>query len=154
MIKVNVISNNNGWRKFLKKPHLYIEKKIKRLNKKSKIYKKKKLFCTLLLSYSKKIRQLNKKFRNKNTSTDVLSFPFYGKRELKKKLKKDKEIYIGDIIVNYNKILNKNNIGAFKLEFDTLWVHGLLHLFGYNHKKDKDFLNMAKEEEKFLSYLN
>ena len=154
MIKVNVISNNIAWRKFLKEPNLYIEKKIKRLNKKSKIHKKKKIFCTLLLSDNKKIKHLNKKFRNKNSSTDVLSFPFYRKSELKKKLKKDKEIYIGDIIVNYNKISNKNNINGFKLEFDTLWVHGLLHLFGYDHKKNKDFLNMAKEEKKFLSYLN
>ena len=154
MIKVNVISNNIGWRKFLKEPNLYIEKKIKKLNKKNKIFKKKIFFCTLLLSNNKKIKQLNKKFRNKNTTTDVLSFPFYEKSELKKKLKKDKEIYLGDIIVNYNKILNKNNISGFKLEFDTLWVHGLLHLFGYDHKKNKDFLNMAKEEKKFLSYLN
>ena len=154
MIKVNVISNNIEWRKFLKEPNLYIEKKIKKLNKKNKIFKKKNFFCTLLLSNNKKIQQLNKKFRNKNTSTDVLSFPFYEKSELKKKLKKDKEIYLGDIIVNYNKILNKNNISGFKLEFDTLWVHGLLHLFGYDHKKNKDFLNMAKEEKKFLSYLN
>ena len=154
MIKVNVISNNIEWRKFLKEPNLYIEKKIKKLNKKNKIFKKKNFFCTLLLSNNKKIKQLNKKFRNKNTSTDVLSFPFYEKSELKKKLKKDKEIYLGDIIVNYNKILNKNNISGFKLEFDTLWVHGLLHLFGYDHKKNKDFLNMAKEEKKFLSYLN
>jgi probable rRNA maturation factor len=154
MIKVNVISNNIGWRKFLKEPDIYIEKKIKKLNKKNKIFKKKFFFCTLLLSDNKKIKQLNKKFRNKNTSTDVLSFPFYRKSELKKKLKKDKEIYIGDIIVNYNKILNKNNVSDFKLEFDTLWVHGLLHLFGHDHKKNKDFLNMAKEEKKFLSYLN
>ena len=154
MIKVNVISNNIEWRKFLKEPNLYIEKKIKKLNKKNKIFKKKNFFCTLLLSNNKKIKQLNKKFRNKNTSTDVLSFPFYEKSELKKKLKKDKEIYLGDIIVNYNKIVNKNNISGFKLEFDTLWVHGLLHLFGYDHKKNKDFLNMAKEEKKFLSYLN
>ena len=154
MIKINVISSNIGWRKFLSEPSIYIEKKIKRLNKKNKIHKKKKFFCTLLLSDNKKIKYLNKKFRNKNTSTDVLSFPFYRKCELKKKLKKDKEIYIGDIIVNYNKISNKNNINGFKLEFDTLWVHGLLHLFGYDHKKNKDFLNMAKEEKKFLSYLN
>ena len=61
-------------------------------------------------------------------------FHFIEKVNLKK-IKKDKEIYIGDIIVNYNKISNKNNINGFKLEFDTLWVHGLLHLFGYDHKK-------------------
>ena len=84
MIKVNVISNNIAWRKFLREPNLYIEKKIKRLNKKNKINKKKKIFCTLLLSDNKKIKHLNKKFRNKNTSTDVLSFPFIEKVNLKR----------------------------------------------------------------------
>ena len=44
MIKINVISSNIGWRKFLREPSIYIEKKIKRLNKKNKIHKKKKIF--------------------------------------------------------------------------------------------------------------
>ena len=68
MIKVNVISNNIEWRKFLKEPNLYIEKKIKKLNKKNKIFKKKIFFCTLLLSNNKKIKQLT-------TTTDVENYP-------------------------------------------------------------------------------
>ena len=42
----------------------------------------------------------------------------------------------------------------FKLEFNKLWIHGLVHLFGYDHKKDKDFSKMIKIEKKFLSYLD
>ena len=48
---------------------------------------------------------------------------------------------------------NKKNIKNFRLEFNKLWVHGLVHLFGHDHKKDKDFIEMLKVEKKFLSYL-
>ncbi len=154
MIKINVISNNLAWKNYIKNPHNYIEKKIKKLNLKNKIFKNKIIFCTLLLSGDREIQKLNKKFRNKNKVTDVLSFPFHTKKELKKKLKIDKEIYLGDIIVNLNKIKCKNNSSEFKLEFNKLWLHGLIHLFGYDHKKRKDFENMLKIETRFLSYLN
>ena len=66
----------------------------------------------------------------------------------------DKEVYLGDIIINFNKIKNKNNKVNFRNEFIKLWIHGLAHLFGYDHKKDKDFYNMTKVEKKFLSFLN
>ena len=69
----------------------------------------------------------------------MLSFPFYNKRVLKNKLKKENEIYIGDIIINFNKIKNKNNKISFKSELNKLWVHGLVHLFGYDHKKDNNY---------------
>ena len=154
MIKINVISNNFKWRKYLKKPEVYIEKKVDLINKQQNIYKRKFIYCTLLLSGDNQIKKLNKKFRKKNKATDVLSFPFYEKRELYKKLKKDKEIYLGDIIVNLNKIERKKNIKEFKLAFNKLWLHGLVHLFGYDHKKDKDYLRMIKVEEKLLKYLN
>ncbi len=154
MFKINVILNNIKWKHYLKRPNNYIENKIKNINKKKKLHKSKKIFCTLLLSGNNEIKKLNKKFRNKNKSTDVLSFPFYGKKEFKNKINKEKEIYIGDIIVNINKINVKNNVKNFKSEFDKLWIHGLVHLLGYDHKKNKDFSNMLKVEKKFLSFLN
>ena len=82
-----------------------------------------------------------------------MSFPFYNKREFIKKLRKGREIYLGDIIVNLNKI-KKNELKGFKIEFDRLWVHGLLHLFGFNHKKNKDFRKMIFMEKKYLNYIN
>ena len=83
-----------------------------------------------------------------------MSFPFYSKKELKKKFKNEKDIYLGDIIVNISKIKNKNNLVEFKINFNKLWVHGLVHLFGYDHKKDEDFYNMLQVEKKILSCLN
>ena len=119
-----------------------------------KKYKKIKIYCTLVLTGNNEIRKLNNKFRKKNKTTDVLSFPFYTKDEFKKKIKNDREIYLGDIVVNLNKIKNKDDKNNFIAEFNKLWVHGLLHLFGYDHKKDLDFLKMTKIEKKFISYLN
>ena len=108
MIKINVIIKDNSWLNYIKKPSNYFKKKISKLNLNQKEFKKNNFFCTLLLSENKQIKNLNKKFRKKNKSTDILSFPFQTKNELKKILKKDKEIYLGDIIINLNKINSKN----------------------------------------------
>ena len=154
MIKVNVILNNIIWKKYLKNPHSFIDKKIRLLNTKNKLYKKNTLICSLLLSGTKEIKKLNKKFRKRNQSTDVLSFPFHKKNRLDSKIKKEKEIYLGDIIVNLNKIKNKNNKTKFNEELNKLWIHGLVHLFGHKHKKNQDFYAMHKIEEKYLEYIN
>jgi len=153
MIKINVITNNFNWYRFIKIPNNYIERKIKKLNLKNKNYKKNIIFCTLLLSNTKVIKKLNSKFRKKNKSTDVLSFPFYNKKNLKLKIKNEKEIYLGDIIINLNKIRSKKNMKNFKLEFDKLWIHGLVHLFGYDHKKEKDYRKMIQVEKNYLKYI-
>ena len=154
MIKINVILNNIIWKKYLKNPNSFIDKKIKLLNKKNKLYKKNTLICTLVLSGPEEIKKLNKKFRKKNKITDVLSFPFHEKNQLDIKIKKEKEIYIGDIILNLNKIKNKKNKIKFKNELNKLWIHGLVHLFGHQHKIDKDFKAMDKIEKEYLDYIS
>ena len=154
MIKINVITNNIKWFRYIKKPNNYLDRKLNKLNSKNKTFKKKSIFCTLLLSNDKEIKLLNKKFRKKNKTTDVLSFPFQTKPELKKKLKKEKEIYIGDIIINLNQIKNKKVLKNFKLEFDRLWIHGLVHLLGHDHKKNKEFLKMNNIEKKYFDNVN
>ena len=154
MIKINVITNNKNWLNYIKRPNYYLDKKIKKINLEEKIFKKNNLFCTLLLSGNKEIKYLNKKFRKKNKTTDVLSFPFYKKKDLNKKLKKEKELYLGDIIINLNKIENKNIKKNFEIEFNRLWIHGLIHLFGHDHKKDKDFKKMHQVEKKYFKLVN
>jgi len=150
MIKINVITNNVKWFHFIKNPNSYIERKVNKLNLKNKDLKKKTFFCTLLLSGNREIIKLNKKFRKRSNSTDVLSFPFHNKKNLKNKMRKEKEIYIGDIIVNLNKVKKKKNLKNFKLEFNKLWIHGLTHLFGHDHKKEKEFKKMYKVEKDYL----
>ena len=65
MIKINVITNNSSWFKYIKNPPHYIEGKFEKLNNKNNFFKKNIFFCTLLLSNSKEIKNLNKKFRKK-----------------------------------------------------------------------------------------
>tara|TARA_Y100001980_G_C14336776_1_gene152276 strand:- start:112 stop:579 length:468 start_codon:yes stop_codon:yes gene_type:complete len=154
MIKINVITRNISWFKYIKNPNSYIDRKVSKINIKNKMLVGKSIYCTLLLSGEKEIKNLNKKFRKKNKSTDVLSFPFYPKKDLYKRLINEKEIYIGDIIINLNKINEKKKLKNFKKEFDNLWIHGLVHLFGHDHKKEKDYLIMSKLEKKYSRFIN
>ncbi len=154
MIKINVISGNILWKKTLKNPQSYFDSKLKKINLNNDLFKKKKIICSLLLSDSKEIKRLNKKFRKKNKSTDILSFPFYRKKDLYKIIKKEKEIYIGDIIINFNKLKKASCNKDFNNKLNKLWIHGLVHLFGYKHKTLKDFKSMSKVEKKYLRYLN
>ena len=80
MIKINVITNNNNWYKIIKNPVKHIARKIDKINRFDKSFKKKSIYCTLLLSGDREIKNLNKKFRKKNKPTDVLSFPFQAKK--------------------------------------------------------------------------
>ena len=151
MIKVNVEVNNKTWHTKLKKPEKYLNLKLKKIIKIVPFFRKKNLIFTILLTNSSFIKKLNKKFRKKNKPTDVLSFPFLSKQDLK--LKKEKNIYIGDIAVCYEIIKKRSKKTDFFLEFNKVWVHGLLHLIGYDHIKNKDYIKMAKIEEKIISLL-
>ena len=106
-------------------------------------FTKKKVSFSLLLSNNINIKRLNKNFRNKNKSTDILSFPF------DKNLKTSKKIYLGDIIISYD-FINKPKLQNNKLFREKLirtFIHGFLHLLGFNHIKNKDYIKMLKEEE-------
>ena len=154
MIKIDVIVEDKGWNLFIKNPSIYIKKKTKKL-KKIKLFNSSNLECTLLLSDSNRIKYLNKNFRNKNKNTDVLSFPSFEKKELKKEISNKKKIYIGDIIINIDKVSNNNkNTEVFLKNFNKLWIHGLIHLFGYKHKKNSDFDEMKKIEENIFKLIN
>ena len=100
----------------------------------------------MLLSNNKNIKKLNKKFRNKNKSTDVLSFPSEKKFNIKK------FPYIGDIVISYD-FINKPKIMntlEFKTKVTKIFIHGFLHLLDFDHIKLKDFKKMLAEEEKIF----
>ena len=149
MIKVNVEINNKSWSKKIKNPKKYFNQKLKKISKIITFFKKKNITFTILLTNSLNMRKLNKKFRNKDKSTDVLSFPAFTQKNLK--LLKKKKIYIGDIAACYEIINSRALKKNFLFEFDKVWVHGLLHLIGYNHIKNKDFYRMNKIEKRILN---
>ena len=151
MINVEVISEYNFWKKNIKNPNLYIKKRFKKINKYLP-FNKTSVSLTILLTSDFKMKYLNNKFRKKNTKTDVLSFPFYNPEELKKNL--EKKIYLGDIAISYQFVKKRSKITNFNLEFDKLWLHGYLHLLGYDHKQDKDYIKMQKVEVRILKYFH
>ena len=152
MIKVNVEVNSKSWRKKIKNPKKYFSRKLKKISKIVKFFKGKNITFTILLTSSINMKKLNKKFRNQNKPTDVLSFPFLSSNNLK--FTKQKKLYIGDVATSYEIINSRSKKKNFLLEFDKAWVHGLLHLIGYNHIKNKDYFKMDKIEKRILNSIN
>ena len=144
MIKIDVFIQNKNWKKYISNPGRYIKSKAKLINSSLKFIKNKKIYFSILLAGNKEVRVLNKKFRKKDKSTDVLSFPFYKATDIRKL--KNRNVYLGDVILNFYKIDKKN----FKKDFNRLWIHGLLHLLGYKHYKDKDYYKMNRIEKLIL----
>ena len=126
MIKANVISGYSNWKKNIKKPNDYLKKRLKILSK-VPFFKKKNHEFSILLTNNKKMQSLNLKFRKKNIITDVLSFPV--------KIKDKKKLYVGDIAISYEIIQKRSIQTNFFLEFDKMWIHGYLHLIGFDHIK-------------------
>ncbi len=88
-------------------------------------------------------------FRNKKKPTDILSFP------LDKKIKISKNTYLGDIIISYN-YLDKprsQDLKLFKEKVIKIFIHGFLHLLGFDHKKNRDYSKMLKEENFLFKYV-
>ena len=151
MIKVNVEVNSKSWHKKIKNPKKYFSEKLKKISKIIKFFKGKNITFTILLTNSLNMKKLNNKFRNQNTSTDVLSFPFFSSNNIK--FTEKKKYYIGDIAISYEIINFRSKKNNFFLEFDKVWIHGLLHLLGSDHKKSKDYFKMNRLEKRFLNLI-
>ncbi len=104
--------------------------------------------CSLSLCGKKKIRQLNKQYRRLDKVTDVLSFPIHQnlRGQKFKNIQPPGPINLGDIIICKEKA--RTQAKEFGISVDAeiihLWVHGLLHLMGYDHevsRKEEELMN-------------
>ena len=148
MIRVNTILENKLWKKKINKTSIFFNKLIKSFPKRYQFIHKT-LTITVLLSNNKNIKKLNKKFRNKNKATDVLSFPS------EKKINIKKSPYIGDIVISYDFMNKPKTLTAleFRNKVAKIFIHGFLHLLGYDHIKLKNFKVMLVEEEKIYQII-
>ena len=149
MIKVNVEIKYKSWHRQIRNPKKYFNEKLKKISQLISFFKKKNVTFTILLTNSLNMKKLNKKFRKRNKSTDILSFPSFTSKNLK--LIKEKKIYIGDLAASYEIIYLRSKKKIFVTEFDKVWIHGLLHLIGYDHIKNKDYYKMNKIEKRILN---
>ena len=143
MIKATIVLDKKIWEKKLKKPELYFKKKLNKLSRFNSFKNKNQEF-TVMLTNNKKMKDLNSKFRNKNVSTDVLSFPL--------KIKLKNKLYLGDIAISFEIINRRAKSSSFDHELDKMWIHGYLHLIGYDHKSNSDFYKMNRKEVLILNY--
>ena len=142
MISINVFSEERAWSKKIKNKKFFFKKVCQNFPKKYK-FTNKKISLSLLLSNNKCIKKLNKHFRNKNKATDILSFPLNEKKKILK------QTYIGDIVISYDFIdkPKSQDSKVFKQKLIKIFIHGFLHLLGFDHVKNKDYIKMLKVEK-------
>ena len=145
MIKIHVNIGSSEWKKKIKNIKNYFKIKQSRFNNYINSSKNIKEF-TVLLTSNYKMKSLNYKFRGINKPTDVLSFPL--------KIKLKKKNYLGDIAISYEIVNKRSKKSLFEHELDKMWIHGYLHLVGYNHVKNIDFEKMSKKENLIFKQLN
>ena len=63
-------------------------------------------------------------------------------------------MYVGDIAICFEIIKKRSKKTNFFLEFDKMWIHGYLHLIGYDHKTYNDFKKMLKKEKLLLKFFH
>lgn len=98
------------------------------------------------------IKRINREYRNIDRETDVISFALIDDEN---EYGYDQDIELGDIFINRNKVLTqaKEYDHSIAREFVFLFVHGLLHLFGYDHMNKQDEKKMFDLQKKILADL-
>jgi len=100
---------------------------------------------TIKIAAADEVRELNKKYRQQDCATDVLSFPMAEKLP--------DGFYSGDILICRNLVEKQacENNHSKQKELLLLMIHGLLHLHGYDHEKDKGEM-LALQQQLFATH--
>ena len=152
MVKVNLVIEDKNWKSRYPKVNLALTKSIKKIL--LSIFPSRTITfeISILLTGTKNMKKLNKKFRKINKDTDVLSFPAEEKNFFKKDLKLKKKVYLGDIALSYQYIeatIKKQNT-SFDDYFKKMLIHGVLHLIGYEHDSFTKYKKMNLLEQKII----
>ena len=147
MVSLSYNVDDKKWRKSFPLFKKYISKSVIETIKTVKVNLSENSEISFLLTSDKKIQKLNYKYRNKNLSTNVLSFP------MMKKI--NGVMLIGDIAISNEKILKESkNFKTNKYSYlSKITVHGVLHLLGFDHQTDKEFQIMNRYEKNILKKL-
>ncbi len=99
---------------------------------------------SLYVTDNEGISKINKKFLNRDGPTNVISFSYLDSV--------DPEGYIGDIVISLEKAEEeaKGSGMTLKERFIELFVHGLLHIYGFDHEREEERKIMEKLEEEIV----
>lgn len=108
------------------------------------------------------IARLNRQYRDKEGPTNVLAFPMEnveqkatGKSGADADNRSPETALMGDVVISVETARREANEAGepFEKTVDRLLIHGILHLFGYDHEKSKvDWMLMTKEQERLLGF--
>ena len=116
-----------------------------------------KLYISITLTVPEVIQEANKKYRNIDKPTDVLSFPMFEKQEIEYMLKNGYEVedVLGDLIISIPKVKEQAvEYGhSFERELAYMIVHGFYHLMGFDHMEENDKKEMREKEDAVLNKL-
>lgn len=104
---------------------------------------------SLLFSGDRRMRRLNRTYRGKDSSTDVLAFPAC-------KPGRKATGFLGDVVISLPRARRQARAAAVTVdrEVTTLLIHGVLHLMGYDHEKSaRDARRMRRKEQQVLRAL-
>ena len=152
MVKVNLVIDHKNWKFRYPKVNLFLTRSIKKILSSTFSSRATDFEISILLTGSKNMRNLNKKFRKINKDTDVLSFPAEEKDFFNKDIKLKKKVYLGDLALSYQyieTIIKKQNT-SFDDYFKKMLVHGVLHLIGHEHDSFKKYKKMDLLEKKIV----
>ena len=149
MFKINIVAEDLRWKKEVPTIEKILKKNFKKIfTFLGYVAKKQNLEISVLLTNKEVMKKLNKNFRKIKKDTDVLSFPNYEKKFFLKE-KNIKDLYLGDLALSYDYIKKQ------KLDFlnymNKIFIHGCLHLIGYEHNNLKSYRVMSSVEKKLLS---
>ena len=115
-------------------------------------------YINIILTNPENIRKTNKKYRNIDRETDVLSFPMFEKEEIEvlKEQKNQMIEVLGDIMISIERVdMQAKEYGhSFERELSYMLVHGFYHIIGYDHIEEDDKVKMREKEEGILKKLS
>lgn len=154
MIEINNLTTGFVDEVFLKK----VARKV--LEGESASWRKKELELSIAFVGQERMRELNKKYRGKNRTTDVLSFTWTRDSEARGEKRSQTSATtgngLGELVICAREV--KKNAKRYNLSFEKelakVLIHGILHLLGYEHEKGKTEKDkMMRKEEYYLSFL-
>jgi probable rRNA maturation factor len=158
---MNIVPKNNGNSQLIILPSRsyyslseeiqVILRKILKIVSKNNSY-----LVALFLVGKEKIRQLNWQYRKINSPTDVLTFPFYHAYRQEIDFSLHSSLDLGEIFICYPVVKEqaKKYQYSFKKEICFIFLHGLLHLLGYNHEKRPEKKIMLALQNEILAQID
>ena len=114
-------------------------------------------FVDITITDNQEIREINREYRDKDTATDVLSFPMFDfyNGEAREELEEDPQsgcVMLGDMIISYERAVQQAaDYGhSPQRECGFLTVHSVLHLLGYDHERGEEEQQLMRQREEAI----